>query len=459
MVDKHQLMGTEKIGKLLLQFSMPAIIGMLVNALYNIVDRIYIGNIKDVGYLAIAGVGIVFPVIIFVFGFAILIGLGSATNVSLNLGRKNQEEAERYLGAALVYGIIVSIILAVFIYFSIEQIVHFLGGSENTSKYAIEYLKIVALGFPAALVGYVANSSIRSDGNPKMAMVTLLLGAIINIVLDPVFIFYMGMGVKGAALATIISQYISGIWAVYYFFSKFSVIKIRKEYLTITLEKIKSITLLGSAPFAIQLGSSVVNYTYNSTLKVYAGDTAIGAMAVVQAIITFVLMPIFGINQGLQPILGYNYGARLYKRVREALFKGIFGATAICVFYYIIIQFMAKDLVKIFTHEQGLLDIASKGLRIEVFMLPIIGFQIICSIYFQAVGKPKMSLFMSLSRQIIVLIPCIIIMSKMFGAIGIWYAAPVSDFIATVLTFILIRKELNGLKKMDQKVQEDEEMN
>ena len=181
MVDKHQLMGTEKIGKLLLQFSMPAIIGMLVNALYNIVDRIYIGNIKDVGYLAIAGVGIVFPVIIFVFGFAILIGLGSATNVSLNLGRKNQEEAERYLGAALVYGIIVSIILAVFIYFSIEQIVHFLGGSENTSKYAIEYLKIVALGFPAALVGYVANSSIRSDGNPKMAMVTLLLGAIINL--------------------------------------------------------------------------------------------------------------------------------------------------------------------------------------------------------------------------------------------------------------------------------------
>ena len=459
MTDKHQLMGTEKVGKLLLQFSLPAIIGMLVNALYNIVDRIYIGNIKDVGHLAIAGVGIVFPVIIFVFGFSILIGLGSATNVSLNLGRKNQEEAEKYLGTALVFGLAVSLILAVIAFIWLDDIVGFLGGSEKTFKYASEYLKVCILGFPAAVVGYVANASIRADGNPKMAMVTLLIGAITNIVLDPIFIFYLGMGVKGAALATIISQYVSGIWAVYYFYTRFSGLKIKKEYLVFAWDKMKEITMIGSAPFAIQLGSSVVNYTYNSTLKVYGGDNAIGAMAVVQAILVFTLMPIFGINQGLQPVLGYNYGARLFSRVKEALYKAIFGATAICVFYYIIIQFFSKDLIKIFTREQGLLDIASKGLRIEAFMLPIIGFQIICTVYFQAVGKPKMSLFMSLSRQIIVLIPCIIIMSRMFGAIGIWYAAPVSDFIATVITLILIRRELKTLKRIDERVQADREKN
>ena len=454
MENKHKMMGTEKITKLLIHFSLPAIIGMLVNALYNIVDRIYIGNIKEVGYLAIAGVGIVFPVVIFVFGFAILIGLGSATNISLNLGRKQVDEAEKYLGVALVFGTIVSTILMAVILFFINDIIAFLGGSESTTIYAKEYLQIVACGFPAALVGYVANAAIRADGNPKMAMVTLLIGAITNIVLDPIFIFYFEMGVKGAAWATIISQYLSGTWAVYYFFSKYSLIKVHKKNLTIEFEKIKEICLLGSAPFAIQLGASVVNYTYNSTLKIYGGDTGIGAMAIVQAVITFVLMPIFGINQGLQPILGYNYGAKLYKRVKEALFKGIFAATIICVFYFLGIQFLSKYFINIFTQQKALVDLASKGLRVQTMMLPIIGFQIISAIYFQAVGKPKMSLFMSLSRQIVILIPCILIMSKIFGAVGIWYAGPTSDFIATLITFILIKRELVTLDNLEKEIKE-----
>lgn len=449
MEDKHKIMGTEKITKLLIHFSLPAIIGMLVNALYNIVDRIYIGNIKDIGYLAIAGVGIVFPVVIFVFGFAILIGLGSATNISLNLGRKMKDEAEKYLGVAFVYGIIISIALMGVIMFYIDDIIAFLGGSENTTMYAKEYLKIIAWGFPAAIVGYTANAAIRADGNPKMSMITLLIGAITNIILDPIFIFYFNMGIKGAAWATIISQYVSGTWAIYYFFSKYSLIKIHKKNLKFDINKIKDISLLGSAPFAIQMGSSMVNYTYNSTLKIYGGDTGIGAMAIVQAVITFVLMPIFGINQGLQPILGYNYGAKLYKRVKEALFKGIFGATVICIIYFLGIQFLSKYFINIFTHEKSLVILASKGLRIQTMMLPIIGFQIISSVYFQAVGKPKMSMFISLSRQIVLLIPCILIMSRIFGAMGIWYAGPTADFLATVVTFILIRKELKNLKEID----------
>lgn len=453
MEKKHQLMGTEKITKLLVQFSLPAIIGMLVNALYNIVDRIYIGNIENVGHIAIAGVGITFPVVIFVFGFSILIGLGAATNASLNLGRKKKEEAEKFLGVAVSFGFIVSLILMVLVLWKLEWLVNILGGSDKTGIYAAQYLKILAYGFPAAVVGYVANASIRSDGNPKMAMATLLIGAITNIVLDPIFIFYLKMGVKGAAWATIISQYVSGIWAIYYFTSKFSGMKLYLKNLKLDFGKIKSISSLGSAPFAIQIGASVVNYTYNSTLKIYGGDTAIGAMAIVQAVITFISMPIFGINQGLQPILGYNYGAKLYSRVKEALFKAIFAATVLCVIDFLAIQFLSKYFINIFTHEKELVRIASIGLRIQTFMLPIVGFQIIASIYFQAIGKPKMSFFMSLTRQIIVLIPCILIMSKLFGVEGVWFAGPTADFIATMVTFIFIKMELKHLKELEIKVQ------
>lgn len=456
MKNKHQFMGSEKITKLLIQFSLPAIIGMLVNALYSIVDRIYIGNIKDVGHFAIAGVGLTFPVTIFVFAFAVLIGLGGATNISLNLGKKQKDEAEHYLGNAICFGTIVSTIIGILVLIFMEGLVDKLGGSENTSKYTIEYLRIVAIGFPATIVGYVANAGIRSDGNPKMSMVTLLIGAIINIVLDPIFIFGMDMGVSGAAWATIISQYISAAWTIYYFKSKFSGLKLYMKDLPLKWERIKNIMALGSAPFALQLGSSLVNYTFNHTLKIYGGDNSIGAMAIIQAIVIFLAMPIFGINQGLQPILGYNYGAKLYARVREALRKAILGASVICIFNFLVIQFLSKYFIFIFTREKALLDIASFGLRINTIMFPIIGFQIISSVYFQAVGKPKLSLFISLSRQIIILIPCIIVMSRLFGLTGIWFAAPTSDFISTVITFILIKREMKTLKHL-QKEQEEME--
>ena len=458
MKNKHQFMGSEKITKLLIQFSLPAIIGMLVNALYSIVDRIYIGNIKDVGHFAIAGVGLTFPVTIFVFAFAVLIGLGGATNISLNLGKKQKDEAEPYLGNAICFGTIISTIIGILVLIFMEGLVDKLGGSENTSKYTIEYLRIVAIGFPATIVGYVANAGIRSDGNPKMSMVTLLIGAIINIVLDPIFIFGMDMGVSGAAWATIISQYISAAWTIYYFRSKFSGLKLYMKDLPLKWERIKNIMAMGSAPFALQLGSSLVNYTFNHTLKIYGGDNSIGAMAIIQAIVIFLTMPIFGINQGLQPILGYNYGAKLYARVREALRKAILGASIICIFDFIVIQFLSKYFIFIFTREKALLDIASFGLRINTIMFPIIGFQIISSVYFQAVGKPKLSLFISLSRQIIILIPCIIVMSRLFGLTGIWFAAPTSDFISTVITFVLIKREMKILKHLQKEQEEIEKL-
>ena len=449
--SKHKFMGTEKITKLLIQFSVPAVIGMVVNALYNIVDRIYIGNIKDVGHFAIAGVGLTFPIVILSFAFAVLIGLGAGTNISLNLGRKKKEEAEGFLGNAIGYGTIVSIILMILVLFFMDNLVEILGGSENTGIFTKQYLSIVAIGFPAAIVGYVANAGIRSDGNPKMSMATLLIGAIINIVLDPIFIFGFNMGVRGAALATIISQYVSAIWTIYYFNSRFSGLKLYISNLFPRFKRMKDITLMGSAPFALQVGSSIVNYTYNSTLKIYGGDASIGAMAIIQGIVIFLAMPIFGINQGVQPILGYNYGARLYGRVKEALYKAIFAATMICLVAFTTTQFLSKYFIFIFTREKEILDIAITGLRINTIMFPIIGFQIISSVYFQAVGKPKLSLFISLSRQIIILIPCIKIMGRLFGLTGIWFSAPVADFLSTALTYLLIRREMFTLKNLLKK--------
>ncbi|ALM94755.1 MATE family efflux transporter [Fusobacterium polymorphum] len=450
MENKHNFMETESITKLLIKFSIPAIVGMFVNALYNVVDRIYIGNIKGTGHLGITGVGLVFPVVILIFAFSLLIGIGSAASVSLKLGMKDREEAERFLGVAVFLSLVISAILMIIIYFNMDRIIYFIGGSDKTFTYAKNYLFYINLGVPAAILGLVLNSVIRSDGSPKIAMGTLLIGAITNIVLDPIFIFMFGMGVKGAAIATIISQYVSMFWTIHYFKSKRSKIKLIKKDIVFNYHKAKEICLLGSSAFAIQLGFSLVTYILNTVLKKYGGDTSIGAMAIVQSFMTFMAMPIFGINQGIQPILGYNYGAEKYKRVKEALYKGIFAATIICIIGYTSVRLFSNTLIQIFTTKPELQEITKYGLRAYTMVFPIVGFQIVSSIYFQAVGKPRMSFFISLSRQIIVMIPCLIILPIFFGLNGIWYAAPTADSIATLITFILVRKEIKKLDKLEE---------
>lgn len=450
MENKHNFMETESITRLLIKFSIPAIVGMFVNALYNVVDRIYIGNIKDIGHLGITGVGVVFPVVILIFSFSLLIGIGSAAAVSLKLGMKDREEAERFLGVAVFLSFAISAILMLVIFFYMDKIIYLIGGSSQTFIYAKGYLFYINLGVPAAILGLVLNSVIRSDGSPKIAMGTLLVGAITNIVLDPIFIFVFNMGVKGAAIATIISQYMSMFWTVYYFTSNRSKIKLIKKDIKFNFYKAKEICLLGSSAFAIQLGFGLVTYILNAVLKKYGGDTSIGAMAIVQAFMTFMAMPIFGINQGIQPILGYNYGAEKYKRVKEALYKGIFAATIICIIGYTSVRLFSDDLVKIFTTNTELEAITKYGLKAYTLVFPIVGFQIVSSIYFQAVGKPKMSFFISLSRQIIVMIPCLVILPIFFGLKGIWYAAPTADSIATLISYILVRKEIKKLNKLEE---------
>jgi putative MATE family efflux protein len=450
MNKNHELMGQEKISKLLVKFSLPAVVGMVVNALYNVVDRIYIGNIKEVGNLAIAGVGVTFPVMLISFAFPLLIGLGGATNISLNLGRKKRDLAEAYLGNAVSMGFVSGAILTFLTIFFMKSYVYKLGASEATAVYAMQYLEIVALGFPIAAVGYITNAAVRSDGNPKIAMITLLLGAGTNIILDPIFIFWMDMGVRGAALATIISQFVSSIWTVTYFRSKKSGLKLLFSKMIIKFHMAKEICMIGAGPFILQIGSSTVNLIINTTLLKYGGDTAVGAMTIVNGIATFVYMPIFGINQGLQPILGYNYGARLYIRVHEAYTKGVMAAVAISTAGFIVIQTLSKYFIYIFTHDQNLVAVAAHGLRIYTILLPFVGFQIVSSTYFQATGKPKTTAFLSLCRQVLFLIPAVFICSRLWGVAGIWMAIPISDLCSIIVTGTLVWHELKLLKKMEE---------
>lgn len=457
MTEKFNEMGTAPIKELLYKFSLPAMVGMLINALYNIVDRIYIGRIPGgVGPKAIAGVGVVFPVMIISMGLAILIGLGSATNISISLGRKEITKAEKYLGNSTTLCIIIGLIFTFLTIFYMDSYIYKLGASEQTAIYAIGYLRIVAIGFPILMLGYTTNAAVRSDGNPKISMITLLLGAITNIILDPIFIFWLGMGVRGAALATIISQAVSAIWTVGYFNSKWCGIKLRKAYLKLEWENVKNIFMIGSGPFALQLGSSAVTFVVNSSLMKYGGDVAVGAMAIVNAVNTFILMPIFGINQGVQPILGFNYGAQHFHRVREVFILAIKWAVSISTVGFLAIQFLSKFFIVVFTDDPQLLEVSAIGLRIFTIMFPFVGYQIIASVYFQATGKPKTTLFLSLCRQVLFLIPLVLIFSKMFGVKGVWLAIPCADVLSVGVTSIMTFREMKILKSLERK--EDEEL-
>lgn len=451
MEAKHKLMGQENMTKLIIKFSIPSMIGLLVNAFYNIVDRIYIGRIPLTGHYDIAGVGLTMPMTIISFAVALMIGMGGSTLISLRLGEQKKELAEKYLGNAITLGVILSLILTAATLMNIDKLLIGLGASENTFASSKEYLKIISIGYVFSIVGYIANAAIRSDGSPKIAMYTLLVGAILNIVLDPIFIFYMNMGMKGAAWATIISQFFAMIWAVSYFYSKKSGLKLHVENLKLKLELSKQILRQGAAPCLLQLGSGFVVIVFNNALKNTSGDYAVSAMTIVQGISMFFIMPIFGINQALLPLAGYNYGAKLYDRVRGLLKRAIIGATIIGIIAFILIQFASKYFIYAFTYNKDVVDIAATGLKICTFMIPVVGFQIVSSIYFQAIGKPKITMFLSLSRQVIFLVPLIIILGKLYGGAGIWIATPIADFLSFLITLIMLKRELKNLDALKKK--------
>lgn len=443
-------LGEEKISKLLMEFSIPAIIGMVVNTLYNIVDRMYIGNIKDIGGLALTGVGITMPIMTIIIAFGMLIGIGTSARISLKLGEHKREEAEKHLGNAFTLIIIASVLITIIGLVFMHKILGLFGASADTEIYAREYMQIIFFGTIFNMLSFGLNHSIRSDGSPKVAMLSMLIGAGTNIILDPIFIFVFGMGVRGAAIATVISQIVSTIWILYYFTKGKSNLKIKREYLSLDKAIVLSIFSIGVSPFSMQIAQSIVQVLANNALKTYGGDLAIGAMTIINSVAMIFMMPIFGLNQGSQPIIGYNYGAEKYKRVKQAVKSATIVATIIVSIGWIITQAAPHLLISIFNRDEQLVGIASTGMRIFLLMLPVVGAQVISSNYFQSIGKAKISMFLSLLRQVILLIPCLIILPKIFGLTGVWLAGAVSDGLSSLITLIIFFMSVRKLKDKEE---------
>lgn len=458
-MTKENKLGSEKVSKLLISFSVPAIIGMLVNTLYNIIDRMYIGNIEGVGKLAITGVGITMPIMTIILAFGMLVGIGTAARISIFLGKGDKETAEKHIGNAFVLIIIFSILITIIGLAFLDKILVVFGASSSTEIYARQYMQIIFAGTIVSMLSFGLNHSIRSDGSPKIAMLSMLIGAIINIILDPILIFVFNLGVRGAAIATVISQFVATIWILYYFTKGQSSIKLKKENFKLKKYIVLSIFSIGISPCSMQIAACIVQVIANNSLKHYGGDLAIGAMTIVQSIGMIFLTPIFGLNQGSQPIIGYNFGAKKYRRVKTTVFYGAITATIIVTIGWLVVQLAPQLLIKIFNNDPELLEIAKNGLRIYLLFIPVIGLQIISSNYFQSVGKAKISMFLSLLRQVILLIPFMIILPRIFGLNGIWMAGAISDLLSAIITFCIFYNSLKKLNKENDNIQKEIEVN
>ena len=445
--ERRKLLGEEPIGKLLVKFSLPAITGMIVNALYNIVDRIFIG--KGVGELAIGGLFISSPISLIIMAFGMLIGIGGNTLVSIKLGQDRKEEAEKVTGNSFVLLILISLCISVFGLIFLKPLLNVFGASPSNYQYAYDYMKIILIGAPLQAIGFGMNNFIRGEGSPTIAMKTMLIGAISNTILDPIFIFWFNMGCRRCRSCNYyFSRFISYMGYEIFLGGK-SMLNIKKEYLKLKLEIAKDIVLIGLGPFSMQIAGSMVTVLLNNSLKNYGGDLANSSMAVINSVAMMVMMPVFGINQGSQPIIGFNYGAQKYDRVKETLKYATIAATVITTIGFLLTQLFPAQLYQLFISKEGniteILKIGIPGMRIYLAMFPIVGLQVVSSNYFQATGRPKHAMLLSLSRQVLVLIPALIILPKIYGLTGVWLAGPISDLIASIITAYFVIKSVKNL--------------
>lgn len=447
-MSNQKYLAEESIGKLLLKYSIPAIIGMLVNALYNIVDRMFIGRIPEVGSLALTGVGITMPIMSILLAFGMLIGIGSTANISLNLGRGKRDIAEKLIGNSVTLSLIVGIAITAIGLIFLNPILNIFGASANTLFYAKEYITVILVGSTFNILSFALNSTVRADGNPHMASFTMIVGCITNVILDYVFVFVFNMGIKGAALATVISQALTFFIILYYYTKGKSNLKLKTQNLKLEKSLIIMTFAIGIAPFATQIANSLVQVVANNALKTYGNDLAIGAMTIVSSLNMVFMMPIFGINQGCQPIIGFNYGARKFERAKKTFIYATIAATVICTIGGILIQLFPQVAISIFNNDAELTELAVKGLRIYLLMMPIVGINIVATSYYQSVGKAKMSMFVSLLRQVILLIPFTLILPTFMGLDGVWAAGACADLLSVVITIILIAKEFKSLNEL-----------
>lgn len=452
-MDHSKQLGEDRIAALLIRFSLPAIIGMLVNALYNVVDRIFVGH--AIGRNGIAGITIGFPFMILMMAFAMLIGIGANTLVSIRLGEGRKAEAELIIGNAFILLVGLSLLLTLGGLLFLDPLLRLFGASQEVLPYARQFMHVILLGTVFQGIGFGMNNFIRGEGNPRIAMLTMLIGAVLNAILCPIFLFGFKWGIQGSAAATVISWAVSGAWVLRYFTGGGSTLKLRTANFRLQFPIVKQIVTVGSAPFAMQIAASLLTVILNKSLIQYGGDVAISALGIVNSLAMLIMMPIFGINQGAQPIIGYNYGAHNFDRVRKTLTAAIAAATGVVVVGFLGIQLYSVPLIRMFNSvDQELIKVGAKSLRIFLLMLPVIGFQVVGAGYFQAIGKPMQSAILSLSRQVILLLPALLILPGLYGFDGVLFAGPVSDLGSAVLTGVWLVYELRHLEAKHREGQE-----
>lgn len=443
-MDHTQQLGNERIGKLLLKFSIPSIIGMIVTALYNIVDRIFVG--QGVGSLAIAGITVSFPLMNFMMACGMLIAFGATALIAIRLGEGKKEDAEIILGQTLALLILAYTGLSILGLIFIDPILRGFGASAAVLPYAREYLRIILWGGLFHGISFGLIHLIRVEGNPAFSMGIMVLGAVLNTILDPIFIFVFKWGIAGAAWATILSQTVSAALALGYYLSGLSTLKLHSRNFRLQRPLVGHILLLGAPIALIEAITCIESVIFNKSLGAFSGDLAISGMGIISSISMLILMPIFGINLGAQPIIGFNFGARNFARVKQTLKLTISAASAVVIAGFIVCQFFAEGLIGFFNpNDTELIRLGAYMLRVFMAMLPVVGFLIACGGYFQAVGKPKESMCLTLIRQVLLLIPALLILPRFFGLEGILWASPLSTAIAFVITLMWISRELRLL--------------
>lgn len=444
MNKESEELRSENIGRLLLRFSIPAVIGMLVNALYSVVDRIFIG--RGVGSMALSGVAVTFPITNMIMGIGMLVGTGAAAVISIKLGQKKLDEAEKILGNAYLLTLILPIVTSLFGLIFLDRILLLFGGSPETLPYAKEFASILIAGSVLQNVGFGLNPIIRAEGDPQTAMKTMLIGALINFAVNPIFIFGLGMGVRGSALATILAQAVCSIWIFRYFTKGKSLLKLKKANLHLDTHVIMEILSIGVSPFVMQVAASMVTMIINVSLVKYGGDMAVGAYSMISSIAILIIMPILGVNQGAQPIIGFNYGARDNGRIKKTLLYGTIVNMVISTFGCLMVNLFPLQIIRIFnTTDAGLIAVGANGLSIFLMMSFPVGAQVAFVNYFQAVGKAKHAMVMSLLRQVVLLIPLVLVLPHFYGLNGIWMAGPISDVASFGITTFFIAREMRRL--------------
>jgi putative MATE family efflux protein len=429
---------------LLLKFSAPAIVGMMAQALYNVIDTVFVG--RAIGIDGIAGTTVALPPMLIVLAFGMLIGIGGAALVSIRLGQRRKDEAEQILGNAAVLLVIASLAMTVVGLWFLDDILVLFGASPTVLPLARDYLRIIILGTVFQTVLFGLNAVIRGEGNPRIAMLSMLISVLLNLILAPLLIFGLGWGMQGAALATVISQAVSAVWVVAHFFSRVSVLKFHARYLRPRWRICVTICAIGSPVFAMALANSLLQSVLNHQLGIYGHDLAIAAWGVIYRVLMMIFMPIFGLNQGTQPIIGYNHGACRFDRVKRALETAILTATAFTLVGFLASMFFPGQIIRLFSrNDPSLIALGTHAIRICTMMLPLVGFQIVSASYFQAVGRPVQATILLLSRQVILLIPAVLILPRFFGLDGIWASLPVADFGAFVWTGVCLLVELRHL--------------